>query len=74
MSCPLMEKNIITLSLKNKKGDNKMIYYSLIGFMYRKDAPKEFINHTAKKGESILLLSKKDLCLSLIDIMDFIKG
>lgn len=34
MSCPLMEKNIITLSLKNKKGDNKMIYYKEYTLIY----------------------------------------
>ena len=46
----------------------------LIGFMYNDTAPKEFINHATKKGEEVFWLSKNDLCLSLIDLMNFIKG
>lgn len=47
---------------------------NLIGFMHKKSAPKEFVDHATKKGENLLWLSKNDLCLALIDIMDFIKG
>lgn len=54
-------------------------YNYLIGFMYEKDAPKEFINHTTKRGkdakaQNIIWLSKNDFCLALIDLMNFIKG
>ena len=46
----------------------------LIGFMYKKDAPKEFIDHATKESEEVFWLSKNDLCLALIDMMNFIKG
>ena len=89
--CNSDDKISITLHLNSKR--NEVIFYFLevgrkapiknynylVGFMYEKDAPEEFINHTTKRGkdaksQSIIWLSKNDFCLALIDLMNFIKG
>ena len=89
--CNNDDKISITLHLDNKKSE--VIFYflvigkktsiknynCLIGFMYEKDTPKEFLNHTTKRGkdaigQNIIWLSKFDFCLALIDMMNFIKG
>lgn len=80
------DKIFITLYLNDKR--NQIVFYFLerkkiesvknpnqvIGFMYKKDSIKEFINHATKESEEVFWLSKNDLCLSLIDIMNSIKG
>lgn len=85
------DKILIKLYLNNEKSEITFYFLDtreikviknpnrLIGFMYEKDATKEFTNHTTKKGkdakaQNIIWLSKYDFCLALIDMMNFIKG
>ena len=89
--CNSDDKISITLHLNSEKSEVAFYFLvigekasiknpnCLVGFMYEKDAPKEFINHTTKKGkdaksQNIIWLSKYDFCLALIDMMNFIKG
>ena len=74
-------KTFLTLHLKGQKEQQTVFYFienlSFVGFMYEKYAPKEFVNHATKIYEvhrnKVIWLNKFDLCLAMIDVLEFIR-
>lgn len=74
-------KTFLTLYLKGNKERETVFYFveksNFVGFMYEKYAPKEFVNHATKTYEvhrnKVIWLNKFDLCLAMIDVLEFIR-